>query len=113
VKNLYSDTAARAMVKHYAAQGVNEDVALRVYTSRLLGGEPALAQHGGGNTSVKTAARDPIGEDVAVICVKDNPRYPYKPNWPLTVLVNPEVTPTTRPWPAAAITGSAPARTFR
>jgi peptide deformylase len=30
---------------------------------------------------------------VAVICVKDNPRYPYKPNWPLTVLVNPEVTP--------------------
>ena len=32
---------------------------------------------------------------VAVICVKDNPRYPYKPNWPLTILVNPEVTPTT------------------
>src|SRR6185436_17836961 len=32
---------------------------------------------------------------VAVICVKDNPRYPYKPNWPLTVLVNPEVTKTT------------------
>ncbi len=70
MKNLYSETAARAMVKHYAAQGVNEDVALRVYTSRLLGGEPALAQHGGGNTSVKTVARDPIGEDVAVICVK-------------------------------------------
>ena len=32
---------------------------------------------------------------VAVICVKDNPRYPYKPNWPLTILVNPEVTKTT------------------
>jgi peptide deformylase len=32
---------------------------------------------------------------VAVIFVKNNPRYPYKPNWPLTVLVNPEVTPTT------------------
>src|SRR5580700_5588308 len=32
---------------------------------------------------------------VAVVCVKDNPRYPYKPNWPLTILVNPEVTPTT------------------
>ncbi len=31
---------------------------------------------------------------VAIICVKDNPRYPYKPNWPLTVLVNPEVVPT-------------------
>jgi len=32
---------------------------------------------------------------VAVVFVKDNPRYPYKPNWPLTILVNPEVTPTT------------------
>ncbi len=32
---------------------------------------------------------------VAVICVKDNPRYPYKPNWPLTILVNPAVTKTT------------------
>jgi rhamnose utilization protein RhaD (predicted bifunctional aldolase and dehydrogenase)/NAD(P)-dependent dehydrogenase (short-subunit alcohol dehydrogenase family) len=70
MKNLYSDGDARAMVKHYAAQGVNEDVALRVYTSRLLGGEPALAQHGGGNTSVKTVIRDPVGDDVAVLCVK-------------------------------------------
>src|SRR5690348_16909032 len=58
------------MVKHYAAQGVHEDVALRVYTSRLLGAEPGLVQHGGGNTSVKTVIRDPIGEDVGVICVK-------------------------------------------
>jgi peptide deformylase len=32
---------------------------------------------------------------VAVIFVNKNPRYPYKPNWPLTILVNPEVTPTT------------------
>jgi peptide deformylase len=26
---------------------------------------------------------------ICVIEVADNPRYPYKPNWPLTVLVNP------------------------
>lgn len=32
---------------------------------------------------------------VAAIEIKDNPRYPYKPNYPLTVLVNPVVTPTT------------------
>jgi peptide deformylase len=31
---------------------------------------------------------------ICAICVKDNPRYPYKPNYPLTVLVNPELTPT-------------------
>jgi peptide deformylase len=28
---------------------------------------------------------------VCVLHVKDNPRYPYKPNIPLTVLVNPEI----------------------
>jgi len=70
MRNRYSEDDARAMVKHYAAQGVHEDVALRVYTSRLLGCEPGLVQHGGGNTSVKTVIRDPIGEEVAVICVK-------------------------------------------
>lgn len=32
---------------------------------------------------------------VCAIEIKDNPRYPYKPNWPLTILVNPAVTPTT------------------
>ena len=31
---------------------------------------------------------------IAAIEVNKNPRYPYKPNWPLTVLVNPVVTPT-------------------
>ena len=30
---------------------------------------------------------------ICAICVKDNPRYPYKPNYPLTVLVNPVLTP--------------------
>ena len=32
---------------------------------------------------------------IFVVEVKDNPRYPYKPNIPLTVLVNPVVTPLT------------------
>jgi peptide deformylase len=32
---------------------------------------------------------------VCVIEVTDNPRYPYKPNWPLTILVNPVVEATT------------------
>ena len=34
------------------------DLGLRVYTSRLLGRDPSLVLHGGGNTSVKTAGRD-------------------------------------------------------
>jgi len=32
---------------------------------------------------------------VCAIEVKNNPRYPYKPNVPLTVLVNPKITPAT------------------
>jgi peptide deformylase len=30
---------------------------------------------------------------ICAIEVKNNPRYPYKPNVPLTILVNPELTP--------------------
>ena len=38
-----------------------------------------------------TQVYEPV--QVAVIEVHNNPRYPYKPNIPLTVLVNPKVTP--------------------
>ena len=43
---------------------------LRVYTSRLLGQEPSLVLHGGGNTSVKTRLPDLMGREVDVLCVK-------------------------------------------
>ena len=29
---------------------------------------------------------------IAAVCIADNPRYPYKPNFPLTVFVNPTIT---------------------
>lgn len=32
---------------------------------------------------------------LCVVEIADNPRYPYKPNWPLTILVNPTVEATT------------------
>jgi rhamnose utilization protein RhaD (predicted bifunctional aldolase and dehydrogenase)/NAD(P)-dependent dehydrogenase (short-subunit alcohol dehydrogenase family) len=70
MENLWSDEAARTAVTKYAAQGVNEDLALRTYTTRLLGGEPRLVQHGGGNTSVKTKVTDSLGRSVDVLCVK-------------------------------------------
>src|SRR5712664_3113982 len=37
MQSQWSDDAADALVRRYAAQGVNRDLALRVYTSRLLG----------------------------------------------------------------------------
>ncbi len=70
MRNLWSDKDARDAQKKYAAHGANADLALRTYTTRLLGGEPRLVQHGGGNTSVKTTITDRIGNDIAVLCVK-------------------------------------------
>ncbi len=70
MKNLWSEREARNMVRRYARQGVNADIARRVYTTRLLGGDPRLVLHGGGNTSVKTTAADITGDVVDVLCVK-------------------------------------------
>ncbi|MGH8661520.1 MAG: bifunctional aldolase/short-chain dehydrogenase [Burkholderiales bacterium] len=46
------------------------DLELRVYTSRLLGRDTTLVQHGGGNTSVKVKERNPIGEEEDILYVK-------------------------------------------
>ncbi len=70
MRSLWSDTDAERMVERYAQQGVGRDLALRVYTSRLLGGDPKLVLHGGGNTSVKTVVKDLLDEEVEVLCVK-------------------------------------------
>ncbi len=70
MKSQWNDSAAREMVEAYAKQGVGQDVALRVYTTRLLGRDPLLVLHGGGNTSVKTKATDDLGREHDVIAVK-------------------------------------------
>ena len=70
MKDLWSDADAQAAIENYGQQGVGRDVALRTYTTRLLGGEPRLVIHGGGNTSVKTMARDVSGAETEVLCVK-------------------------------------------
>jgi rhamnose utilization protein RhaD (predicted bifunctional aldolase and dehydrogenase)/NAD(P)-dependent dehydrogenase (short-subunit alcohol dehydrogenase family) len=46
------------------------DLALRVYTSRLLGRDPALVLHGGGNTSVKIQQQNLVGESEDILYVK-------------------------------------------
>jgi rhamnose utilization protein RhaD (predicted bifunctional aldolase and dehydrogenase)/NAD(P)-dependent dehydrogenase (short-subunit alcohol dehydrogenase family) len=70
MQSLWSDDDAQAFIDRYAALGVGEDLALRVYTSRLLGADPRLVRHGGGNTSLKTTVKDRVGRPVAVLCVK-------------------------------------------
>ncbi|WP_372057308.1 bifunctional aldolase/short-chain dehydrogenase [Tistrella mobilis] len=70
MQNRWSDADAAAMVARYVDRGVNEDLALRVYTTRLLGSDPRLVLHGGGNTSVKTRMTDILGDQLDVLCVK-------------------------------------------
>src|SRR5437868_8139703 len=68
--SLWSDKEAERLIDHYGAAGIGRDLALRVYTTRLLGGEPRLVLHGGGNTSVKTMLTDLVGDAHEVLCVK-------------------------------------------
>jgi rhamnose utilization protein RhaD (predicted bifunctional aldolase and dehydrogenase)/NAD(P)-dependent dehydrogenase (short-subunit alcohol dehydrogenase family) len=46
------------------------DLSQRIYSSRLLGREPALVLHGGGNTSVKIVEKNLFGEDELILYVK-------------------------------------------
>jgi rhamnose utilization protein RhaD (predicted bifunctional aldolase and dehydrogenase)/NAD(P)-dependent dehydrogenase (short-subunit alcohol dehydrogenase family) len=70
MKSRWDSDVAEQMVVRYQQQGVPAELALRVYTSRLLGSDPKLVLHGGGNTSVKLSWRDACGEELEVICVK-------------------------------------------
>jgi len=70
MKSRWDSVAAEQMVAHYQQQGVPADLALRVYSSRLLGSDPTLVLHGGGNTSVKLRWREVSGAELDVICVK-------------------------------------------
>src|ERR1700745_3594096 len=69
MKSQWNDAAAQKVVAAYAAKGVGPDIVLRVYTTRLLGRDPLLVLHGGGNTSVKTRAKDDLGVEHEVIAV--------------------------------------------
>ena len=64
------DADAEALVARAGQAGGDRDLALRLYTTRLLGRDRKLVLHGGGNTSLKTLARDRLGEDVEVLLVK-------------------------------------------
>src|SRR2546430_602405 len=69
MKSRWSDGEAREFCDRYGARW-GEALGLRVYTSRLIGKDPDLVMHGGGNTSVKIAKRTLLGDEVEALCVK-------------------------------------------
>jgi rhamnose utilization protein RhaD (predicted bifunctional aldolase and dehydrogenase)/NAD(P)-dependent dehydrogenase (short-subunit alcohol dehydrogenase family) len=70
MKSAWVTSDAEAAVARYACDGISRELSLRVYTTRLLGQNPKLVLHGGGNTSVKLRMTDLNGEEVDVLCVK-------------------------------------------
>jgi rhamnose utilization protein RhaD (predicted bifunctional aldolase and dehydrogenase)/NAD(P)-dependent dehydrogenase (short-subunit alcohol dehydrogenase family) len=70
MKSQWVDGDAESMAALGAKSGIDRDLALRVYTTRLLGRDPKLVLHGGGNTSLKQRMRDSLGEEVEVLRVK-------------------------------------------
>src|SRR4051812_4809811 len=75
-----------------AAAVANDPLALRVYSSRLLGGDPALVLHGGGNTSVKANVKNFFGDEEAVLYVKGS-------GWDLGTIEAPGFAPVRLPVP--------------
>lgn len=78
MKSAWNDDEARLCTE--------DPVTTRVYTSRLLGREPALVLHGGGNTSVKVREKDFFDRDVDVLYVKGS-------GWDLASLEAPGLSP--------------------
>ncbi|TAK44986.1 MAG: bifunctional aldolase/short-chain dehydrogenase [Betaproteobacteria bacterium] len=68
------------------AAGFTGPLGPRVYSSRLLGRDPSLVLHGGGNTSVKLSESDLFGEARDVLYVKGS-------GWDLETIEAPGFTP--------------------
>ena len=59
MKSLWNDNEAKTFA--------NDPLQLRVYTSRLLGQEPELVLHGGGNTSLKANVKNLFGDKEKIL----------------------------------------------
>ena len=82
IENWYDDVEA---ANYRAAAGNNsedQELGERVYTSRLIGQNPDLLMHGGGNTSVKVQRADLFGKIRDVLHVKGS-------GWDLDVIEAP------------------------
>ncbi|MCQ2003151.1 class II aldolase [Rhizobium sp. NRK18] len=62
MQSRWNDDDARTYMEAAVAAGQDPDLGLRVYTSRIIGGDPDLVLHGGGNTSVKLSGES--GADI-------------------------------------------------
>jgi rhamnose utilization protein RhaD (predicted bifunctional aldolase and dehydrogenase)/NAD(P)-dependent dehydrogenase (short-subunit alcohol dehydrogenase family) len=70
MRSRWTDADAQAAIERYGSAQIDQHFALRIYSTRLLGQNPELVQHGGGNTSLKSAMSDVFGDLVQALRVK-------------------------------------------
>src|ERR1019366_6440009 len=92
----YDPEAASRLVQDLAGRA-SEALALRTYTARLVGSEPSLGLHGGGNTSVKDTTTTLLGETIEVLHIKGS-------GWDLAT-IEPEGHPAVRLEPLKRLRG--------
>ncbi len=69
MNNHWVETEANDFIKTHGSEGGNA-IALLAYATRLIGRQPDLAMHGGGNTSLKGMIKTLAGDEVAALFVK-------------------------------------------
>ena len=67
MKNLWNNKTALKYISEYKKKNINKDLALRIYTTHLLGKNPKLVLHGGGNSSVKSQGKNLFNKNVNLI----------------------------------------------
>ena len=70
MKSKWNDRDASKFIIRYIKKGINGELALRIYSTRLLGNDSRLVLHGGGNTSLKLSLKNSFGKKENIIYVK-------------------------------------------
>ena len=68
--NRWNDTDAKKFVNAAGDDSADRELALRVYSSQIIGQDADLVMHGGGNTSCKVTRRDVFGHEMDVLHIK-------------------------------------------
>ncbi len=70
MRSKWNDKEANLFIKKYKKKGISKELTLRIYSTRLLGNDPKMVLHGGGNTSLKLYTKNSFGKKEDIIFVK-------------------------------------------
>ena len=70
MQNKWNNSEAKKYIRHYKKKKISKELALRIYTTHLLGREKDLVLHGGGNTSLKTSIKNIFKQNISVMHIK-------------------------------------------